>query len=147
MYLYLKRTQARAVAERDERARRALAAQIRADRDAARSGWAPPSTRTGSARADLFQTAQAWGAAMPYADRIRALVRARRRDRDAQMRRTPPRCCTPTPWPATTGSAAKAMGPADAMREAAPLFATPRTRLRRAVYGPRPMLDAGTART
>jgi hypothetical protein len=38
---FLKRTQARAAAERDEQTRRVLTAQIRADRDAARARWAP----------------------------------------------------------------------------------------------------------
>jgi len=39
--VYLKRSQARTLAERDGRARRALAANNRADRAAARAGWAP----------------------------------------------------------------------------------------------------------
>ena len=41
VYAYQQRTQAMAAAERDERARRALNTQIRAEREAARAGWAP----------------------------------------------------------------------------------------------------------
>ena len=91
VYLQHQKTQARVAAERDERVRRVLNAQIRADRDAARAGWAPALDPHWLAQADLPQAARAWGAAMPYADRAVALVRAGRCDRDAQMRGTAPR--------------------------------------------------------
>ena len=69
VYLYQQRTQAKAAAERDERARRALTTQMRADREAARAGWAPALDPDWLRQADLFQAARTWGAAMPYADR------------------------------------------------------------------------------
>ena len=49
MYAYHRRAQARITAEQDHRARRALNAQVRAERDADRTRWAPPSTLPGSA--------------------------------------------------------------------------------------------------
>src|ERR1700730_17518803 len=69
VYIHLKRTQARINGERDERARRALNAQIRADRDDSRATWAPAVGPRWLRQADLFETARAWGAAMPYVDR------------------------------------------------------------------------------
>lgn len=69
VYAYLRRTQELANTQRDERARRALNAQIRADREAARAQWAPALSPDWLRNADLIQTAKAWGAAMPYADR------------------------------------------------------------------------------
>ena len=69
VYVYQKRAQARVVAERDERVRRALGAQARADRDAARARWASVLDPGWLRQADLFQAARSWGAAMPYADR------------------------------------------------------------------------------
>src|SRR5438105_644445 len=69
VYMYNQRAQARAVAERDAQARRALNAQVRAERDAARTSWAPALDPQWLRTANLADTAQAWGAAMPYADR------------------------------------------------------------------------------
>ena len=69
VYLHQQRAQAMATAERDERARRALAGQMRADREAARASWAPAVSPDWLRSADLLQTARIWAAAMPYADR------------------------------------------------------------------------------
>ena len=141
VYLYLKRTQARAVAERDERARRALAAQIRADRDAARSGWAPALDPGWLRRADLFQTAQAWGAAMPYADRTMpwyepAAATAMRKCEERL------RLLHPYAMARYDRLRGEGMGPAEAMREAAPLFGQP-SHARDGEYTDRHVLDAG----
>ena len=91
VYLYQQRTQARAAAERDERARRALTAQIRADREAARVGWAPALDPDWLRQADLFQTAARLGRGDAVRRPVGALVRAGRRDGHAQMRGTAPR--------------------------------------------------------
>jgi hypothetical protein len=141
VYVYLKRTQARAVAERDERARRALAGQIRADRDAARSGWAPALDPGWLRRADLYQTAQAWGTAMPYADRTMpwyepAAATATRKCEE-RLRMLHPHAMARYDRLRSEG-----MGPADAMREAAPLFGQP-PHARDGQYADRPMLDTG----
>ncbi|MGH3217936.1 MAG: hypothetical protein ACRDPY_04260 [Streptosporangiaceae bacterium] len=145
VYVYLKRTQARAVAERDERARRALAAQIRADRDAARSGWAPALDPGWLRRADLYQAAQAWGTAMPYADRATpwyepAAATAMRKCEERL------RILHPYAMARYDRLRAEGMGPADAMREAAPLFSQP-AHTRDGQYADRSMLDAGNGET
>jgi hypothetical protein len=141
VYAYQQRTQAMAVAERDERARRALLTQMRADSEAARATWAPAVNADWLRSADLLQTARIWGAAMPYADRsvpwyepaaATAMRRCEERLRDLHpyaMAR----------YDRLRGDGA---GPADAMRDAAPLFANaPRTYDR--PYVPRPVLTAG----
>ncbi len=69
VYAYHRRTQARITAEQDQRARRALNAQVRAERDADRTRWAPALDPVWLRHASLIETAQAWGAALPYADR------------------------------------------------------------------------------
>ncbi len=139
--VYLKRTQARAVAERDERGRRALAAQIRTDRDAARSGWAPALDPDWLRRADLYQTAQAWGTAMPYADRTMpwyepAAATAMRKCEERL------RMLHPYAMARYDRLRGEGVGPADAMREAAPFFGQP-AHTRDAPYTGRPILDAG----
>jgi len=142
IYLYLKRTQAMAAAERDERARRVLATQMRAEREAARAGWAPALDPDWLRHADLFQAATTWGAAMPYADRsvpwyeptaATAMRRSEERLRDLHphaMARYD-RLCT------------DGMAPAEAMRQAAPFFAGA-PRAYDTPYTPHPLLDAGT---
>jgi hypothetical protein len=141
VYVHLKRTQARANGERDDRARRALGAQIRAERDAARTGWAPALDSRWLSKADLFQAAQAWGAAMPYADRAvpwyepaaaTAMRKSEERLRDLH----------PDAMAHYDKLRADGMSPADAMNEAAPLFArTPRAH--NTPYAPHPVLAAG----
>ena len=69
VYAYHRRAQARITAEQDHRARRALNAQVRAERDADRARWAPALDPAWLRNASLIETAQAWGAALPYADR------------------------------------------------------------------------------
>jgi hypothetical protein len=69
VYAYHRRAQARIAAERDHRARRALTAQLRAEADADRARWEPALDPAWLRRADVPDTARAWGAALPYADR------------------------------------------------------------------------------
>ena len=142
IYLHHQKTQARAAAERDERVRRALNTQIRADRDAARAGWAPALDPEWLRQADLVQTARAWGAAMPYADRAvpwyepaaaTAMRKCEERLRDLH----------PHAMARYDRLRADGMGPAEAMRETAPLFTRP-PRVHDARFTPRPALDAET---
>ena len=142
VYLYLKRTQAMAAAERDERARRVLAAQMRAEQDAARAGWAPALDPDWLRQANLFQAASTWGSAMPYADRsvpwyqptaATAMRRSEQRLRDLH----------PHAMARYDRLRADGMEPAEAMREAAPVFAGA-PRAYDAPYSPRPVLEAGT---
>jgi hypothetical protein len=141
VYLYQHRTQAMAAAERDERARRALTAQSRADREAARASWAPALDADWLRRADLFQAARAWGAAMPYADRSMpwyepAAATAMRKCED-RLRDLHPHAMAR--YDRLRGDG---MGAAEAMRQTAPLFAhAPRAYDR--PYVPRAALVAG----
>ena len=142
VYLYLTRTQAMAAAERDERARRVLAAQMRAEREAARAGWAPALDPDWLRQADLFQAASTWGAAMPYADRsvpwyeptaATAMRKSEERLRDLH----------PHAMARYDRLRADGMAPAEAMRETAPIFAGA-PRAYDTPYTPRPLLDVGT---
>ncbi len=141
VYVHLRRTQARAAAARDEQTRRTLAAEIRADRDAARSGWAPALDPGWLQRADLFQTAQAWGASMPYADRAMpwyepAAATAMRKCEERL------RILHPHAMARYDRLRGEGIAPADAMREAALLFGqSPHARDAR--YTERPPLEAG----
>jgi len=142
VYLYQQRAQATAAAERDERTRRALAAQARAERDAARAGWAPALSPEWLDQADLYQAATAWGAAMPYADRsvpwYEPAAATAMRKCEERLRDLHPHAMARYDRLREDG-----MAPADAMREAAPLFARP-PRSHTAFYTPRPELRAGT---
>ena len=141
VYVHLKRTQARVLGERDERARRALTAQIRADRDAARAGWAPALDPGWLRHADLSQAARAWGAAMPYADRAMPWYEPAAA---TAMRKCEERLRDLHPYAMARYDRLRAdgMSPAEAMREAAPLFARP-SRAYDTPSAPRPVLDAG----
>lgn len=141
VYVHLKRTQARANGERDDRARRALGAQIRAERDTARTGWAPALDPRWLRQADLFQTAQTWGTAMPYADRA---VPWYEPAAATAMRKSEERLRDLHPYAMAHYDKLRAdgMSPADAMNEAAPLFArTPRAH--NTPYAPHPVLTTG----
>jgi hypothetical protein len=144
-YAYLNRTHARANAERDERARRALDAEHRAERDAARAEWAPALDPRWLRQADLLKTARAWGAAMPYADpsapwhepaAATAMRACEERLRELH----------PTAMARYDRLRGEGMGPAQAMREAAFLFAGP-PRAHDSHYTPAPMLDPGNGET
>ena len=145
VYVHLQGTQARAAAARDEQTRRTLTAQIRADRDAARSGWAPALDPAWLRQADLFQTAQAWGAAMPYADRAvpwyePAAATAMRKCEERL------RILHPHAMARYDRLRGEGMAPADAMREAAVLFGqSPHARDAR--YTERPALNEGNGET
>jgi hypothetical protein len=138
VYIYQQRNQAAVSAARDERTRRVLDAQIRADREAARAGWAPALDPAWLRQADLFQTARVWGHAMPYADRSApwyepAATTAMRKAED-RLRDLHPYAMSHYDRLRTDGT-----GPAEAMREAAPLFARP-ARAYDTPYTPRPVL-------
>jgi len=122
VYAYHRRTQARMTAEQDQRARRALNAQVRAERDADRTRWAPALDPAWRRHATLIETAQAWGAALPYADRnvpwhepaaATAMIRCEERLRQLH----------PYAMAHYDRLRSEDLGPAEAMREAAPLFA------------------------
>jgi hypothetical protein len=141
VYAYHHKTQARVVNERDERTRRALNSQIRAERDATRSGWAPALDPQWLRQADLLDTARAWGAAMPYADRnvpwyepsaATAMRKCEGRLRDLH----------PFAMARYDRLRAEGLGPTDAMREAAPLFAR-HPRAHDAPFTPRQALIPG----
>lgn len=141
VYVHQQRNQAMAAAERDERARRALAAQIRAERNAARTGWAAALDPDWLPQADLYQTAYTWGQAMPYADRsvpwYQPAAATAMRKCEERLRDLHPFAMSRYDRLRSDG-----IGPADAMREAAPLFARP-ARAHDTPHTPRPVLDAG----
>lgn len=129
VYAYQHRSQAMAAAERNDRARHALNAQIRAERDVARAGWAPALDQDWLPQADFYQVARAWSQAMPHADRnvpwyqpsaATAMRRCEERLRDLH----------PTPWPVTTGCAPTDSGqpkPCAKPRPCSPVRPTPAT--------------------
>jgi hypothetical protein len=139
VHAYHRRTQARITAEQDQRARRALNAQVRAEREADRTRWAPALDPAWLRNASVIETAQAWGAATPYADRnvpwhepaaATAMTRCEER-----LRHLHPYAMAHYDWLRSQG-----VDPTEAMRAAAPLFAYhPRPRDASAV--PRPMLE------
>jgi hypothetical protein len=141
VYLYQQRTQARAAAEHEEQARRVLTAQSRADREAARAGWAPALDPDWLRQADLFQAARTWGAAMPYADRsvpwYEPAAATAMRKSEERLRHLHPHAMAR--YDRLRGDG---IDPAEAMREAAPLFARP-PRAQNTPYTRRQVLTAG----
>jgi hypothetical protein len=141
VYLFHRNTQTRAVDERDDRARRALHAQMRAEQQAGRAGWAPALDPAWLREATLLQVARAWSAAVPYSDRAvpwyepaaaTAMRKCEERLRDLH----------PYAMGRYDRLRADGLGPAEAMQEAAPLLARP-PRARDSSSTPRPMLTAG----
>ena len=141
VYLFHRNTQARAVDERDDHARRALHAQMRAGQQAGRAGWAPALDPAWLREATLLQVARAWSAAVPYSDRgvpwyepaaASAMRKCEERLRDLH----------PYAMGRYDRLRADGLGPAEAMQEAAPLFARA-PRARDSSSTPRPMLTVG----
>jgi hypothetical protein len=141
VYLFHRNTQARAVDERDDRARRALHAQMRAEQQAGRAGWAPALDPAWLREATLLQVARAWSAAVPYSDRAvpwyepaaaTAMRKCEEKLRDLH----------PYAMGRYDRLRADGLGPAEAMQEAAPLFARA-PRARDSSSTPRQMLIAG----
>jgi len=139
MYAYHRRAQARIAAERDHQARRALTAEIRAERDADRARWEPGLDPGWLRRASLTEVAGVWGAALPYTDRgvpwyepAATTAMARCEDR---LRGLHPYAMA---WYDRLVSEGRA--PGEAMRAAAPLFAR-HPYARDAPSVPRPMLE------
>ena len=137
---YQLKTQARAVAERDARARQSLQAQIRAEKDTARAYWAPALDAAWLRHADLYETARAWAAAVPYADRsvpwYEPTAATAQRKAEEWLRELHPYAMTHYDRLRGNGRT-----PAEAMREAAPLFAR-EPRARDAPSAPRSALEA-----
>lgn len=122
VYLYQQKSQARAVAESDEHARRALQEQARVEREAARATWVRGLHSAWLDKTDLIEAAQAWGAAMPYSDKSvpwyePAAATAMRKCED-RLRELHPYAMARYDRLRADG-----MSPAEAMREAAPFFA------------------------
>jgi hypothetical protein len=124
VYAYHQKAQARVVSERDEQARRALNAQIRGERDAARAGWVPALDPHWLRQADLVDTARVWGTAMPYADRD---VPWYEPAAATAMRKCEDRLREQHPYAMAHYDRLRDKGtrPSEAMAEAAPLFARP----------------------
>jgi hypothetical protein len=144
VYAYHRRAQARIVAEQDHRARRALNAQLRTERDADRTRWQPALDPGWLRRASLFETAGAWGAALPYTDRD---VPWYEPAAATAMTRCEERLRTLHPYAMTHYDRLRSegAGPGEAMREAAPLFAR-HPYARDAPSVPRHMLEADSLR-
>jgi hypothetical protein len=144
VYLYQRRAQARVVAEQAAQARRVLNAQVRAERDAARAAWAPALDREWLRNAPVMDTAGAWGAAMPYADRS---VPWYEPGAATALRKSEERLRHLHPYAMARYDRLRGdgMGPSEAMFEAAPLFARHPT-ARGGYYAPRPALAPQAAR-
>ena len=141
VYLFHRNTQARAVDERDDRARRALHAQMHAEQEAGRAGWAPALDAAWLREATLFQVARAWSAAMPYSDRA---VPWYEPAAATAMRKCEERLRDLHPYAIARYDRLRAEGlePAEAMQRAAPLFARP-ARAQDPPYTTRPIVTAG----
>lgn len=107
---------ARNAAREDESAIRLLDEQERLIHQQARLSWAPAHDQQWLARADLLQTARAWGGAACYADTDPAAASALRKCED-QLRTLHPYAMARYDRLREEG-----MSALDAMREAAPLF-------------------------
>lgn len=122
VYAYHRRAQARIATEQDHRVRRALNAQIRAERDADRARWQPALDPGWLRRASLIETAEAWGAALPYTDRA---VPWHEPAAATAMTRCEERLRGLHPYAMARYDRLRSDGaePGEAMRETAPLFA------------------------
>ena len=140
VYAYHRRAQARIAAEQDHRARRALNAQIRAERDADRARWQPALDPGWLRRASLIEAAGAWGAALPYTDRA---VPWYEPAAATAMARCEERLRSLHPYAMARYDRLRGDGlePGEAMREVAPLFAR-HPHARDAPSVPRRMLEA-----
>jgi hypothetical protein len=141
VYLFHRNTQARAVDERDDHARRALHAQMHAEQQAGRAGWAPALDPGWLREATLVDVARAWSAAMPYSDRA---VPWYEPAAATAMRKCEEKLRDLHPYAMARYDRLRAdgLGPAEAMQEAAPLFARP-PRAHDSPSTPRPMVTAG----
>src|SRR6266566_215079 len=140
VYLFHRNTQARAVDERDDRARRALQAQVRAEQQAGRAGWAPALDPAWLREATLLQVAGAWSAAVPYSDRA---VPWYEPAAATAMRKCEERLRDLHPYGMARYDRLRAdgLGPAEAMQQAAPFFARP-PQAHDPPYTTRPMVAA-----
>jgi hypothetical protein len=131
------------MAQRDEHVRRALGAQIDADRGAARAEWALALNDGWLQNADLANVARAWGSAIPQADPLSPWCELAA---GTAMRRCEERLRVLHPYAMRHYDRLRGEGkaPSDAMHEAAPFFGyAPHTR--DAPHVPRPSLSTGAA--
>ncbi len=142
VYAYLGQAHTRTAAQQRERVNRALNSRQRAERDIHRAAWAPALDPRWLRHADLLQMARVWAAAMPYADpkvawhepaAKTAMANCEGRLRDIH----------PTAMGYYDRLRGDGMGPGEAMREAAFLFAGP-PRAYDPPYTPRPALEPGS---
>ncbi len=141
--VHLRKAQARLLAQRDEHVRRALGAQIHADRGAARAEWALALNADWLQNADLADVARAWGAAIPHVDPLSPWYELAA---GTAMRRCEERLRVLHPYAMRHYDRLRSerKAPADAMREAAPFFGyAPHTR--DAPHAPRSALSTGAA--
>jgi hypothetical protein len=120
---YLKKDRTKTHAQTDEQHRRAQAAQMRAERAAARASLAATNPNW-MKNADLGQAAHAWGLSMPYADPATPWYEP---TGAATMRRAEQRLRVlhPTAMARYDRLRSEGMEPPEAMRQAAPMFCYP----------------------
>jgi len=104
-------------AAQDERARHALVEQHRLAFEETRMGWAPALDQRWLSQAGVTQAARTWGAALTWAEADESAATAMRRAEDRL------RTLHPYAMARYDRLRAEGMTPADAMTEAAPLFA------------------------
>jgi hypothetical protein len=119
VYVMYRARRAALRAAADEQEARALREQERQAVQRARAGWAPALDQRWLAQADLLQATRAWGAAAPYAG-ADATAAAALRLAEERLRVLHPYAMARYDRLRRDG-----MSPADAMVEAAPLFARP----------------------
>jgi hypothetical protein len=142
VYAYLGRAHTRTAAQQRERVNRALNSRQRAERDIHRAAWAPALDPRWLRHADLLQTARVWAAAMPYADpKVAWHEPAAKTAMDNCEGRL--RDLHPTAMGYYDRLRGDGMGPGEAMRDAAFLFAGP-PRAHPSPYTPRPALEPGS---
>jgi hypothetical protein len=121
---YLRRERARTDAQQAHQDRRALAAQMRAEQAATRANLAAIGDPHLLKAADLGKAAQAWGAAMPYTDPAQPwydpAAAAAMRHAEERLR-----VLHPTAMARYDRLRSEGVDPADAMRQAAPMFGYP----------------------
>jgi hypothetical protein len=110
--------------ERDEQARRAMQAGLKAERAAARARWAPGNDRQWLRDAGLFDVAEVWAAAVPYADSAREMFE---KSAESVVLNCESRLRDLHPYAMSRYDRLRAdgRGPVEAMYEALPLFTRP----------------------
>lgn len=130
-------------AEKDRQVKQAIRAQALAEKAAARLQWAPVNDPAWLRQAGLVDIAQAWAAAVPYADAsgewYEAAAASAVRDCENKLRQVHPYAMT-----RYDRLRAEGMTPFDAMRETVHLFGRPPTAYQQSA-APRAALGPGAA--